>query len=245
MFFNCPPQIDPREFDVHLPCPDNAWEATDPFTCAKNLGIFDGQRIRESSNKATFVGLMRHLMSSSTTLLQFPTTVLSKFLLIHGLHVQIWISHASTEHPQQGWMKYWLGPRQQNGHDHIFENRVLDFALDKWLQEWLQDLQIQYPDSKPNLGFMNDPVPYYYVGKDYVKHPTRRVLGFAGAGAEGNVKIMMRTLDKARARAAQDQPYAENIESRADEYGIEDLAYDMKLMFAPAEKLSVSDFGSP
>ncbi|KKZ66646.1 hypothetical protein EMCG_00209 [[Emmonsia] crescens] len=98
MFFNCPPLLNPQEIKLPLPCDDAAWEARDPQQCADALGL-RGPDVQAIVNVTGSRRIKQLEMNQALSALQSPvvdfrpgtTNVYSKFILIHALHIQIWL----------------------------------------------------------------------------------------------------------------------------------------------------------
>ncbi len=96
IYFNCSPQFDPLEIRLPLPADDVAWDARSAKECADALGLhgtaaqdknITGSRRRKQPEMHQ---AMKALMHPTYNLQPRTTNVYSKFILVHGLHVQIW-----------------------------------------------------------------------------------------------------------------------------------------------------------
>ena len=96
IYFNCRPQFDPLEIRLPLPSDDAAWDAATAVDCADALGIhgpaaqsknITGSRRRKQPEMHQ---AMRALLHPTYDFQRRTTNVYSKFILIHGLQVQIW-----------------------------------------------------------------------------------------------------------------------------------------------------------
>jgi hypothetical protein len=96
IYFNLPPQVDPFEVELPLPADDAAFEAATSDECAMALGLLGPEHQKRNVTGTRQGGqpemnlAMEALMQPS---LEFPngwTNALSKFILIHALHVLIW-----------------------------------------------------------------------------------------------------------------------------------------------------------
>lgn len=113
MYFNQEPRFEPTELNLQLPCDDAAWEATSSDECAKALG-FHGKEVQKIVNTAgsrrmkqpDFRKSLETLLSPGHTLAPGSTNIYAKFILIHAIHTQIWLtfrqrgSGAAIAHPQ-------------------------------------------------------------------------------------------------------------------------------------------------
>jgi hypothetical protein len=96
IYFNCSPQLQLSEIRLPLPADDAAWEAKNQAECANTLGLNGraSQIIHNGDGKARqweMMTALNTLMSSSHDIPPNTTNVYSKFILIHALHLQIWI----------------------------------------------------------------------------------------------------------------------------------------------------------
>lgn len=98
LYFNCQPHFDPMAMEIILPLPadDASWEAASSRDCAMALGLhgaaaqnanITGSRRRKQPE---FHVTMQALLHLTYELVPGSTNAFSKFILIHGLHVQIW-----------------------------------------------------------------------------------------------------------------------------------------------------------
>ncbi|KAK2791393.1 hypothetical protein FQN51_002219 [Onygenales sp. PD_10] len=98
MFFNSEPIFNPQEIKIPLPCDDAAWEARDAQQCADALGL-RGPDIQATLNVTGSRRMKQLEMNQALSALQSPavmfhpraTNAYSKFILIHALHVHIWL----------------------------------------------------------------------------------------------------------------------------------------------------------
>ena len=96
VYFNSQPQYDPMEIQLPLPADDEAWEAKNVQECASALGL-NGLRA-QSINCTGSLRRKQPEMHQAMGALLHPTyefqsrstNAYSKFILVHGLHVQIW-----------------------------------------------------------------------------------------------------------------------------------------------------------
>ncbi len=95
MYFNSIPQLDSFEIRLSLPADDAAWDAKDPESCARALGLYGPEaqtRNQTGTRRARQPGMreaMRTLMDSTVNFQQCATNAYSKFVLIHALIVRI------------------------------------------------------------------------------------------------------------------------------------------------------------
>ena len=96
IYFNCQPQFDPCEIMVPLPADDAAWDARSSEECSNALGLNGPAAQSNNSTGSRRIKqpemhfAMRALLHPTYTFQRNSTNAYSKFILIHGLHVQIW-----------------------------------------------------------------------------------------------------------------------------------------------------------
>ena len=103
LYFNHAPLFDPAELHLQLPCDDAAWDATTSEECAKALGL-RGKEVQEHVNTAgsrrtkqpDFRASLTALLDPSRTFAPQSTNIYSKFILIHALHNQIWLTQTQA-----------------------------------------------------------------------------------------------------------------------------------------------------
>lgn len=97
-YWNCKPQFNPQDIKLPLPCDDAAWEAKNAQQCANALGL-NGRDIQATVNRTGSRRVKQIEMHHAVSALQSPaiefisrsTNAHSKFILIHALHVQLWL----------------------------------------------------------------------------------------------------------------------------------------------------------
>ncbi|PGH27041.1 hypothetical protein AJ80_01226 [Polytolypa hystricis UAMH7299] len=98
MYFNAEPHFDPLEIQIPLPCDDAAWDARDAQQCADALGL-RGPELQATVNingsrcmkQMEMHNALSALQSEEVEFQPSTTNVYSKFILIHAIHVQIWL----------------------------------------------------------------------------------------------------------------------------------------------------------
>lgn len=96
LYFNCQPHFDPMEIRLPLPADDASWEAVSSRGCAVTLGLHGAaaQEINITGSRRRrqleFSWAMQALLHPNYDLERRSTNAFSKFILIHGLHIQIW-----------------------------------------------------------------------------------------------------------------------------------------------------------
>lgn len=96
IYFNCSPQFDPLEIRLPLPADDAAWDARSLSECADMLGLHGAAAQSKNvtgsrrAKQPEMHQAMKALMHPTYNFQARATNVYSKFILVHGLHVQIW-----------------------------------------------------------------------------------------------------------------------------------------------------------
>jgi len=117
------------------------------------------------------------------------------------------------------------------------EKKRLNAALDKWKRMWDSDIELQYPPSKTQLrrfGFSRDGVHFFYLGRSFIQSNRP---GDWTAPPDVRFKQVMGLLKRIKQFVVGDPShYGHEIGSVGDiddQYGLDDLTLDMKLLFKP------------
>lgn len=115
--------------------------------------------------------------------------------------------------------------------------RAINIALQKWKKSWDEDMALQYPPSsthRKRLGFCRDGIHFYWLARLWLR--SSRATDWDAAPDQRFLQSM-NELKRVRHWVASDNATrGEEIGSVAEiaeNYGIEDLTLDMKLLFAP------------
>lgn len=99
VYFNATPLFDTREIRLPLPADDAAWDARTALECAEALGLQGPLAARDRNPEGTRRPKQPEMHSALETLLRpdldlqpGTTNLYSKFLLVHALHVQLWMA---------------------------------------------------------------------------------------------------------------------------------------------------------
>ncbi|MCJ1251732.1 hypothetical protein MMC30_008969 [Trapelia coarctata] len=104
LYFNCQPHFEPMEIRLPLPADDASWEGVSSRSCALALGLYGAaaQEVNVTGSRRTkqpeFHLTMQALFRPTYELLPRTTNAFSKFILIHGLHLQIWEVQKQISH---------------------------------------------------------------------------------------------------------------------------------------------------
>lgn len=246
IYFNVPPIIRASDICLPLPCDDAAWDARDATECANALGMgAEPQPGTQKPRQMEFGVALQMLMTPGVHLPFCSTNAFSKFIIIHALNVQIWLWQKHNQDPMAPVIDQWVRPlhkmhtmdpyMQPDARDQMIHN--LNSALDSWKKAWDEDFPAQYPDPTSRVGFSRDGMPYYWVARRCIQKAIRSQLGFGEEGNDQNVHVTVEMLRHAKgyiARSEQGCPTEEGAVTKIDQnYGIEDLSYNMKLLFRP------------
>jgi len=97
-YFNTAPRFDRDEIRLPLPADDAAWDARNAAECAEALGLH-GPLVARSRNpegsrrpkQPEMHSAMNTLMQNNWDISAGTTNLYSKFILVHALHIQLWI----------------------------------------------------------------------------------------------------------------------------------------------------------
>ena len=295
LYFNERPQFDAAELRLQLPCDDAAWQARSSEDCAKALGL-RGPEVQASTNSAgsrrlkqpQFRACLETLLDRTHTLAPRSTNVYSKFILIHALHVRIWLTHhratsaMATANPcalpgaQSGpttplgeydWVALHgsisnptsghVTPTEGAGGPVVLSQShnvsTLQAAANKWKDIWDRDIELQYPSTPTTptvkrtrrVGFCRDGIHFFYLAQIFLNQSgseqTRMNPDQRFAWVFGLLKDIRTMVAKENFKTGKE---IGSIFKIAEEYGIEDLTLNMKLLFAPLEDEEVAASGA-
>jgi hypothetical protein len=99
LFFNTEPLLNSYDIQVPLPADDAAWDARNSVECAEALGLHGAVAARERnpngsrrSKQPEMNTALKALMHNVYDLSPGTTNLFSKFILVHALHVQLWVA---------------------------------------------------------------------------------------------------------------------------------------------------------
>ncbi|KAK5118487.1 hypothetical protein LTR62_003002 [Meristemomyces frigidus] len=120
------------------------------------------------------------------------------------------------------------------------EKRKLGNALDKWKRNWDYDMEMQYPpgDRQRRFGFSRDGVHFFYLGRSFFQSQSPRDWTLA---PDKRFQQVMSLLKRIKGFVLGDnETKGHDIGSVGDiddQYGLDDLTLDMKLLFKPYNSL--------
>jgi hypothetical protein len=128
-------------------------------------------------------------------------------------------------------------PQQNHNPAAQQEKKRLSQALEKWKRNWDQDMEIQYPATRPQqrrFGFSRDGVHFFYLGRSFLQ--SQQLSDFT-LPADMRFKRVMALLKRIKTMVVSDNDTkGQDIGSVGDiddQYGLDNLTLDMKLLFKP------------
>lgn len=266
IFFNAQPQFDVHDVQLPLPADDAAWEARNGEDCANALGLRG--EVAQMQNHA---GTRRvKQLSMSEVLLSLnqgkdlplrATNVYSKFILIHGIHTQIFKIQRQYS-TSSAFSSGANSPQSHNdgttsnsssiagtpidgvGSHHSQLQGMLRStmcALVLWKKQWDADMQLQYGTKQRPLGFCRDGIHFYFLAKIFLQSSRREDWL---ASPHVRFQQVFSQLKYIRTHVVSDSN-SKNVDIGSvttvdDDYGVADLTSDMKLLFTP-----ISDPSAP
>lgn len=108
-YFNIAPRFDKDEIRLPLPADDAAWDARSAAECAEALGLH-GPLVSRSKNpggsrrqkQPEMHTALNTLLQNNWDIAPGMTNLYSKFILVHALHVQLWLVHKSISMQDSG-----------------------------------------------------------------------------------------------------------------------------------------------
>jgi len=121
------------------------------------------------------------------------------------------------------------------------EKKRLGYALDKWKRTWDGDMEAQYPAGQMQqrrFGFSRDGVHFFYLGRSFLQ--SQRATDWT-APADARFKQVMALLKRIKAFVIGDNETKGydigSVGDIDDQYGLDTLTLDMKLLFKPYDSL--------
>jgi hypothetical protein len=180
LYFNIPPLFHLFEIQLPLPADDAAWDASTATECAEALGLYGTAAAQERNPEGSrrwrqpeMHSALRALLHDTYDLIPSTTNLYSKFVLIHALHVQLWLAQRELGQPDLPELA--PGGRTTPMGQHDWVTRTMDVsangvpsstnssgratpvesrgqllkdtnrAFDKWKKAWDEDMLTQYP----------------------------------------------------------------------------------------------------
>ena len=255
MYFNFPTYLEPTEINLPLPADDAAFDASTARDCARALGLH-GDAAAEEANPSGTRSPKQPELHALLARLQKPgagplaprsTNAFSKFILVHALIVQIHFIRRRIflKHGTQGAQSApnAQSPGQLTLHSSLsipqFLRNIVG-ALNRWMVAWRHDLPLQFADAAPRrAGFCRDAEPFYFIAKLMLQSAHKDLVDIP---ADARCQQVMRVLKLVKARLAADERSksggggggdAEAAGAADEDFAMDDLSWDMKLLFAP------------
>ena len=252
MYFNFPTYLEPTEIHIPLPVDDAAFNASDAEECARALGLQGAAAVEEANPSGTRSAkqpelhtLLAHLQTpGATNLPPRSTNAFGKFIVVHALIVQIHLVRRRIflEHGAQ----VARGPPTARAPRNLMLHNGLSIpqflrnivgSLSRWLAAWRHDLPLQFSGTAPrNAGFCRDAEPFFFIAKLMLQSSSKDLVDVP---ADTRCQQVMRVLKLVKARLAADERSrngggdADPTGAVDDDFAMDDLSWDMKLLFAP------------
>jgi Fungal specific transcription factor domain len=99
VYFNCTPKFETHEIRLPLPADDAAWDAQTSAECAEALGLHGPVVARSRNHEGSrrpkqpeMHSALNALMHNVWDIQPGTTNLYSKFILVHALHIELWIA---------------------------------------------------------------------------------------------------------------------------------------------------------
>ncbi|KAF8460425.1 fungal-specific transcription factor domain-containing protein [Kalaharituber pfeilii] len=257
IYFNEKPRIGLFDLKLTLPADDACWDATTSEECANLLGLNGPEHSAENitgtrmAKQLEISSQLEELLTIGKEFRSGSTNAYGKFILIHAIHVYIWRKQREFGLGQWGHLSqqmndpnHRLTPTQQKNTEIQLFNQTVAHALDKWKRAWDADLLVQYPDMR-RAGFCRDGIAFYWLAVLFTRQKKRDLVlkDIRDMKIILQVQQMLETVNRRpRSPFPPQEPGA--VSGIDKTYGMDDHAFDMKLLLVPIEKeLDVSGSG--
>lgn len=221
-----------------------------------------------------FVVALKSLLQMHLDFNPGTTNAYSKFILIHALHVHIWTTQKMMANAselgvgvlpgsisQTGMVDWKLEAQSRNGRgtpegfrdgdialgEAAKALKVTMYALEKWKRAWDTDLIAQYPSPTSRIGFGRDGLPFYWLAKLYMTR--NRTLdwkhGVDDDRTVAKVKNMLKHLQGFITDGTGRLDLQGAVSAIDEDFAINELTYDMKLLFRPIDEIDRSPHQQP
>lgn len=248
IYYNEKPRIGLFDLRITLPSDDIPWEATTSEECFNLLGL-NGLEASAGNTSGTRKAKQPEVSAQLEEILTIgkefrigTTNAYGKFILIHAIHVYVWqkqrefglgqwgICNPPNSEPNQ------RITTQQKNLEILQFNQTVGQALDKWKKAWDADLIIQF-SKKRRSGFCRDGIAFYWLAVLFTRQKKRDLLlrDVRDRQVVAQVQQMLETVNR-RPRSSYTFQEAGAVSNIDKQYGVDELAFDMKLLLAPIEK---------
>lgn len=245
IYFNEVPCLGLFDLKLTLPADDAPWDAATAEECYDLLGL-NGPKSSvgntTGTRKAKQPELSIQLNEILTTGKDFrpgTTNAYGKFILIHAIHVYIW--KKQREFGLGQWDFHYPDSNQRvTAQQKTLEitrfNQTLGQALEKWKKAWDVDLISQFGNNRRS-GFCRDGIAFYWLAVLFTRQKKRNLIlkDVRDRQVILQVQQMLETVNHKPMSSYTDSE-AGAASSMNENYGIDELAFDLKLLLAPIEK---------
>ncbi|CUS08587.1 unnamed protein product [Tuber aestivum] len=126
-------------------------------------------------------------------------------------------------------------PRSNTLSEAAHAVRICQYSLEKWKKAWETDLRSQFPLPAARVGFGRDGLPFYWLAKLYLAR-NRTTEWRHGIDDDRTVAKVKNMLKHVRGFIADDTGRLDlqgAVSAIDDGYAMDELTYDMKLLFRP------------
>ncbi|KAI5807859.1 hypothetical protein DFH27DRAFT_478669 [Peziza echinospora] len=244
LYWNEKPRIGIYELRLTLPSDDAAWDAATSEECANMLGI-NGPEASASNITGTRRQKQPELSAQVEELLTIGkdfavgnTNAYGKFILIHALHVYISLKQKEFGLGQWGYQPD--GSQNSNSQQKNLEilhfHQTIAQALDKFKRCWDADLVSQYPGIR-RKGFCRDGIAFYWLAVLFTRQKKRDLVlrDVRDRHVISQIQQMLETVNR-RPKSELPKPQRGATSDIDRTYGLDELAFDMKLLLTPIKK---------
>lgn len=143
----------------------------------------------------------------------------------------------SADNSGQGTPTETHSPKQQNASAAQQEKKRLGQALEKWKRSWDNDMELQYPPTdfqQRRFGFSRDGVHFFFIGRSFLQS---QLASDFTLPADMRFKRVMTLLKRIKSMVVGDNENkghdVGSVGDIDDQYGLDNLTLDMKLLFKP------------
>lgn len=125
---------------------------------------------------------------------------------------------------------------QQKNLEILQFHQTVAQALDKWKKAWDADLIMQF-SNKRRSGFCRDGIAFYWLAVLFTRQKKRDLLlrDVRDRQVVAQVQQMLETV-KQKPRSSYTSQEAGAVSNIDKQYGVDELAFDLKLLLVPIEK---------
>ena len=250
IYFNERPRLELFDLKLTLPADDAPWDATTAEECYDHLGL-NGPKASMGNTTGTrkakqpeLSTLLKEILTIGKDFRAGTTNAYGKFILIHAIHVYIW--QKQREFGLGQWDFHYPDSNQrvtaqQKNLEITRFNQTLGQALEKWKKAWDADLISQFGGTNRRSGFYKDGIAFYWLAVLFTRQKKRDLI-LKDVRDRQVILQVQRMLETANRMP---MPYTDSEAGAAscidENYGVDELAFDLKLLLAPVEKNPKTD----